>query len=180
MAEKKVVRVSEEELELLKRFREQRSEPSVESVRTSAQSELAEAFVEAIQRTKPPEKKTVATRRRNTPWTPPPGTPQIKMKRKFYHHGLLLLNNVSNEEIDLLNKVRPGNYCGGFVKVTLRRDRGIDIDYPIKTAAQRLRLVNEFGIRNFKELLERIVAEHAAPHKFARPDDLDLFEPLSE
>lgn len=134
---------------------------------------LAEALTRAIRATEPLKKKTVSTRKKDTPWTPKDGSPKLKTRRKMYHHGIPITNRVSNEEIELLNQVKPGHFCEGFVKVTLRKDRGIDIDYPVKTTSQRLMLVNRFGIRTFSELLQRLINEAADPTKFKRPDDLD-------
>lgn len=129
-------------------------------------SELAAALVTAINQTKPIEKKNEFNRKVNTPWTPKDGSAKLKLKRKAYQHGRLINEaTCSNEEIALFNKIRPGRYCDGHVTVTRRKDRGIDIDYPIKTAAQRLKLVNQFGVRNFKELLERVILEAEAPAK---------------
>jgi hypothetical protein len=181
---KKNVRVSEEEMELLTRMRNGEDfrgpdlpAPAIpSSVSEAARNELAEAFVSAIERTKPMEKKTVFTRKVNTPWSPPEGTPRTKLKRKFFHHGIGITTKVTNEEIELLNKIRPGVYCDGFVRVTLRKDRGIDIDYPVKTASQRLKLVNQFGIRSFAELLQRLIAENADPAKYRRQEDMDLYD----
>lgn len=138
---------------------------------------LASALTIALKEAKGVEKKTVATRKRNTPWTPKDGSPKLKLKRQMFHHGVgINPRRVSNEEIELLNKVKPGNYCDGFVRVTLRKDRGIDIDYPVKTASQRLKLVNQFGIRNFPELLQRIIDEAADPKKYRKPEDADLYD----
>lgn len=186
MAKTKTIRVSEEELIALRALREAKNSiPAEEKPKadvptgkafTDAQQALADAFVQAIERTKPPTKKTVLDYKPRTPWTPKDGSPKLKMKRRFFHHGLLLEHNVSNEEISLLNQVKPGVYCDGFVRVVLRRDRGIDIDYPVKTASQRLRLVNQFGIRSFTELLQRIIDERANPTKYRKPEDADLFD----
>ena len=137
----------------------------------TAQTQLVSALVTAINATKPEVKKTAVNRVKNTPWSPPPGVPRSKMKRKFFHHALPLGSRVSNEEIDLLNQIRPGTYCDGYVKVNKRRDKGLDIDYPVKTAAQRLKLVNQFGVRTFKELLQRIVDEGANPKAFKTEED---------
>lgn len=143
----------------------------------NAQAELAAALTQAINATKPKEKKTVATRTKNTPWTPKDGSPKLKFKRKFYQHGIAIMENrTSNEEIALLNQLKPGYYCEGFVKVTLRKDRGIDIDYPVKTSSHRLKLINQFGIASFVGLLERLVAEKANPKNYRRPDDIELFD----
>lgn len=134
-------------------------------------SELAAALVQAINAAKPVEKKTFATRKAKTPWTPKDGAPKLKLKRAAHQHGVELNPDIlSNEEIALFNKLRPGRFLDGFVTVTRRRDRGIDIDYPVKTAAQRLKLSNVFGIRDLTELLTRCIDEAENP----RPQIEDL------
>jgi len=138
---------------------------------TSAQTDLVSALVTAINSTKPVTKKTPFNRTKGTPWTPKDGSPKLKLRRTMYHHGIPIGSRVSNEEIELMNKIKPGRYCDNHVVVVKRRDKGIDIDYPVKTAAQRLKLVNQFGLRNFKELLERIVEEGSNPTKYVTPED---------
>lgn len=133
--------------------------------------DLANALASALQVIKPKEKTTVAGRKARTPWTPKDGTPKLKMKRKMYHHGLLIDAKVSNEEIELLNKIKPGTYCDNWVKVVRRKDKGLDIDYKVKTASHRLKLINDFGIRSFKELLERIILEGENPTQYKIADD---------
>ena len=138
----------------------------------SASQELVAALVQAINATKPVEKKNPVNRKVNTPWTPKDGSPKLKLKRQMYQHSILLdPDMLTNRQIELLNKVKPGTFLDGYVTIRRRRDKGIDIDYKIKTAAQRLRLVNQFGIRDFDELLERCIDEAANPKKFADPED---------
>lgn len=152
-------------------------EPAVEEVPQTPVVEeqvgataLAQALVAAINATKAPEKKNAFNRKVNTPWTPKDGSPKLKLERKMYQHGILIDPDMcTNKRIELLNKVQPGLYFDGFVKVHKRRDFGIDIDYPIKTPAQRLRLVNQFGIRNFDELLEQCI-EQKKNRKVATPE----------
>jgi hypothetical protein len=177
MAKTKTIRVTEEELAALTTIRESaKASDAPRSNVSAAHKELADAFVEAIERTKPAVKITVANRKERTPWTPKDGSPKLKMKRKFYHHGLLIGENVSNEEIALLNQVKPGHYCDGYVRVTLRKDRGIDIDHPVRTASQRLKLVNQYGVRSFAELLQRVIDEKNDPSKYRKPEDVDLYD----
>ena len=127
---------------------------------------LAAALVQAINLTKPVEKKTFATRKPKTPWTSKDGSPKAKLKRAAHQHGMEIdEDKLSNEEIVLFNKLRPGRFLNGLVTVTRRRDRGIDVSYPVKTAAQRLKLVNLFGIRNLAELLTMCANEAANPPK---------------
>lgn len=147
-----------------------------ETLNVNAAEALVQALVQAITLTKPVEKKTAATFKSKSAFHPKDGSTRAKLKRKSYHHGVLINRDngheiISNEEIELFNKIRPGKYCGGYVTVTRRRDKGIDIDYPIRTASQRLRLVNEFGIRSFKELLERIVHEQENPTQYKTEED---------
>lgn len=179
MAKTKVVRLTEEEIAALEAFRQgvkASDVPVAVAGVTDAQQALADAFVSAIERTRPPEKKTVATRKEKTPWTPPDGTPKLKMRRKFFQHGMGIEEKVDNETIALLNQIKPGSYCEGYVRVTLRKDRGIDITYPVRTASQRLKLVNSFGIRTFAELLQRVIDEKNNPTKYRRAEDADLFD----
>ena len=133
---------------------------------TVGTSELTAALIQAINSTKPIEKKNPFNRKVNTPWTPKDGAKKIKLKRKMHQHGRLINEDVlSNAEVDLCNKVRPGRYLDNYVTIYRRRDRGIDIDYPTKTASQRLRLVNQFGIRNLSELLQACIDEALTPKK---------------
>lgn len=137
-------------------------------------AELVAALVAAINSTKAPEKKTAANRKVRNPFTPKDGSPKLKLKRKIYQHGLIIdADFLTNDQIDLFNKLRPGSFLDGHVTVTRRRDKGIDISYPIKTASQRLRLVNQFGIRDLNELLARCIDEAANPKKFEVDEDSD-------
>lgn len=148
------------------------SDPSVvetvKQVVPDASMQLVAALVEAIKQTKPIEKKTASNRVPRTSWTPTDGSPKIKLKRKMYQHGMNLDSDMlTNNQVTLLNNLKPGRFLDGWVKVIRRRDKGIDIDYAIKTASQRLKLVNTFGIRNFDELLERCIEEASNPAKYA-------------
>ena len=135
---------------------------------------LIAALVAAIQQTKPVEKKTAANRKAVTPWTPKDGSPKLKLKRKCYQHGMPIDGDmITNKEVELLNQLKPGRFLDNWVKVTRRRDRGIDITYPIRTSSQRLKLVNAYGIRNFGELLERCIEEANNPSKYAVTDTED-------
>lgn len=183
MAKTKTIRVTDEELALLQATREKAKagDVAVEAPKdtvgiTAAQQALADAFVSAIERTRPPEKKTIANRKPVTPWTPKDGSPKLKMRRKFFQHGMPIGENVTNEEITLLNQLKPGRYCEGNVIVTLRKDRGIDVDYPVRTVQQRLKLVNQFHITSFVSLLKRLIDEKANPVSYRKPEDADLYD----
>lgn len=129
-------------------------------------NEFAEAMAKVLDAAKPPTKKTIFTRKQNTPWTPKDGSPRLKLKRKIYQHGILLDQKfLSNPEIDAMNKLRPGSYCGGFIRVVRRRDKGLDIDYPIKSPAQRMRLPSTYGLRNITEVVQQCILEAAQPKR---------------
>ena len=134
---------------------------------------IAEATTAAIKAAKPIEKKNILTYEGKTPWSPPDGEARVKLKRTMYIHSLMVdPDRVSNPETRLLNKVRPGRYCDGFISIERRRDKGINITWPIKTVDQRMRLSGHFGIRNLEELLQRCVDEDRAP-KPERPPEWD-------
>ena len=141
---------------------------------TQAQQTLAQALITAIEATRPPVKKTVFSRKKGSPWDPKDGSKKPKLKRKMFQHGIeIAVEQVSSEEIELLNKVKPGIYCHAFVRVNKRKDRGLDIDYPVKTSSQRLRLINEFGIRSLSELCNRIIDEQNNPTSYKSEVDED-------
>lgn len=130
---------------------------------TSVQ-DLVTALAQAIQLTKPVEKKTAVNRKPGSPWDPKDGSKKLKLKRKMYQHSIIIDPDFEdNETIDLMNKLKVGLFCDGWVKVYKRKDQGIDIDYPVKTASQRLKLFRY--ATTFKELLERCIAEAANPVK---------------
>ena len=135
--------------------------------------QLVNALVEAIQLTKPAEKKNIFTRKVKTPWTPPDGEPRLKFKRKITLHGIPLdEEREDNRTIAELNKVRPGVYLDGFVQVTRRRDKGVDIDYPFRSAQDRMKLASRFGITSLEQLAARLNTEAAKPRK----SEFDLSE----
>lgn len=134
---------------------------------------LTKALSEALAANKEPTKKNAVNRKPNTPWTPKNGEPKLKLKRKMFQHGISIDEDMeTNETIALLNNLKPGIFLNGWVKVYRRRDRGIDIDYRVKTASDRLKLVNMFGIRNFNELLSTCIHEAANP----KPKEIEDLE----
>lgn len=134
---------------------------------------LAGAMTQAINASRP-LKITTSNRKRQTPWTPKNGEVKLKLKRKFYQHSLPQTEDrLSNEEIALINKLRPGTYCEGWIKVIRRRDKGIDLDYPFKTAQHKTKLSNELGLRNLVEICERCISEAELPKKPQFDEDGD-------
>jgi hypothetical protein len=160
-----------EEIIAIKAARVQALQPSTQPVGIS---EMAQALITAIEATRPPTKKNPFNRKPGDPWQAKDGSKKLKFRRAMYQHGAELNpDQLFNEEIDLLNKIKPGIYCQGVVRVSRRKDRGYDISYPVRTAQQRLRLVNEFGITSLEDLCKRILAEMADPKRYKGPDDDD-------
>jgi len=136
----------------------------------TSSKDLVAALVQAIQLTKPFEKKTAANRKNGSPWAPKDGSPKLKLKRKMYQHGIFIDPDFhTNEEIELMNRLKVGRFCEGWVKVYRRKDHGIDIDYPAKTASQRLKLFRYAN--SFKSLLERCIEEAANPRPVEELDE---------
>lgn len=130
---------------------------------TSADA-LVKALVAAINLTKPIEKKTAVSRKPGSPWDPKDGSKKPKLKRKMYQHGILMDPDIlSVEEIELLNKIKIGRFFGGWVKVFRRKDHGIDIDYPVRTASQKMKSSGMF--RTLAELASKCIEEAANPTK---------------
>lgn len=158
-----------EELEAIKQFRANK-EAGVEG--KAAMNQLAEAFVEAIERTRPKEKKTPFNRKKGGPWATKDGSVKPALRRPTFQHGVQIDESIlTKEEIELLNQVKPGAYCENFVRVIRRRDKGIDIDYPVRTSAQRLKLMNQFGVKSLSDLCNRLIAEAKNPKNYVVDDD---------
>lgn len=136
--------------------------PEAEAANFDMIQQLTAALAAAINQTKPIEKKTAVNRKPGSPWDPKDGSKKHKLRRKMYQHGHLIDPDLeSNEVIDLMNKLKVGLFCDGWVKVYKRKDQGIDIDYPVKTASQRIKLFKY--ATTFRELLERCIHEAANP-----------------
>lgn len=167
------IQLTPEEIQAVLALRSRRVNPSDDN-RSAGHSELANALITAIESTRAPVKKTPFNRLKLGPWDPKDGTKKPKLKRVMYQHGIELEDTkLSSEEINLLNQIKAGSYCGGIVKVIKRKDRSLDIDYQMKTSSQRLRLVNSFGITSFSSLLNRLISEASDPTKYKGPEDDD-------
>lgn len=163
--------ITPEEMEAIRVIRARKASGAEAQVGVS---ELAQALITAIEATRPPSKKTPFTRKAGDPWQNKDGSPKPKLKRTIYQHAIEISpEQLKSEQIELCNKLKPGRYCDGHIRVIKRKDGALDIDYPIKTAAQRLKLVNTFGLRDFTELLQRLVDEKTNPAKYRHPEDDD-------
>lgn len=133
---------------------------------------LAAALVQAINLTKPKAKKQPGVDYDpKNPWQPKPGEARAKLKRKAYLHGIPQGEEWTNELIELFNKLKPGSYLNGLVKITRRRDKGINIDWPFRTPEQRLRLLMSGGFTSLAQVFQACI--HEAETKVAAPADSD-------
>jgi hypothetical protein len=142
---------------------------------TVTAADLAVAITQALELTRP-KKITVFNRNRKSPWEPKDGTPKFKLKRKLYqHHVLVNPDRMTNEQIALANDIKPpkpGNFItDGYLRLERRKDKGVNITYPVRTAAQRLRLVSDYHVSDFTDLLRLVVDMSKNPHKLGVEDD---------
>lgn len=144
-------------------------EQTESSVSTTA---LAEALVQAINLTKPKAKKKPGVDYDpKNPWAPKPGEPRAKLKRKAFIHGISQGTQWANSTIELFNQLRPGTYVDGLVKVTRRRDKGINLEWAFKSPEQRLRLLMAGGFTHIDQLLQRCLTEAKVKAETPETDD---------
>ena len=135
---------------------------------------IAAATTKAITASKPVEKKTILNYKGETPWHGK-DEPKLKLKRRMFQHGMLIDPElVTNDEIMLMNKLRPGRYFDNFVTVERRRDKGINFTWPMKTQDQKIRLAMQYGCVTIPQVLQRCIDEAAAPKKDFVEDDSDF------
>lgn len=136
-------------------------------------SDLANALVQAINLTKPKAKKQPGVDYDpKNPWSPKPGEPRSKLKRKAFFHGMAQGDQWANSTIDLFNQLRPGTYINGIVKITRRRDKGINIDWAFKSPEQRMRVLMAGGFTHIDQILQACITE--AKVKAATPETDDF------
>jgi hypothetical protein len=110
-----------------------------------------------------------------TPWDPTGVRKQpakrLKAPAVFQNGARLNPIMLSNEEMDLINQLKPGRYAKRRIEVVRRRDKSIDIRYPNRTIEQRLELK---GVaRNLTELLKVILIEQEAAEKRRKAGEID-------
>lgn len=136
-------------------------------------NDLAAALVQAINLTKPKAKKAPGVDYDpKNPWSPKPGEPRAKMKRKAYIHGIAQGDQWPNSTIELFNQIRPGTYINGLVKITRRRDKGINLDWAFKSPEQRLRLLMAGGFTSLDQILQACLTEFKTKASTPDPDEL--------
>lgn len=96
-----------------------------------------------------------------TPWNPD-GGPKKRLKVTAFYMNGARVNPVmlTNEEIDLINQLKPGAFNKKKWVVRKRRDKSIELQYPNKSVEHRIELRGEAG--NLAGMLKKILTEHEA------------------
>lgn len=124
-------------------------------------SELAQAIKSAVEETAPVKQVHISRYVATTPFNPTGDKRRVKLTREVFQNGIRVQPEfLHTEEIELLNKVKPGRYIGRRVEVIERgegEEKNLEFRYRNQSIEQRLELKNHF--RNFAEMLRLIVAE---------------------
>ena len=174
-----IVGLTPEELEVLNAFRARRDNPAP-SAPPAGINDLVQAFVSAINQTKPVDKAKPYQRKKICKRCGQDHRENIRLKRTWFQHGGIELRPelFCNVTLELLNRVKPGVYLNGLVQVRKRKDRAYDITWAVRTNAQRLRVIDEASRRTglgqtFEAILTACIDEFNDPKRFRGPDDDD-------
>lgn len=124
---------------------------------SQTQTDLATALAEAIRSTQPKPKVTFGEFQRRKPKRP-------EMPGRIVHNGRVLEpESLTDEQIVLLGKLKPGKFLGDYVVVDVLEKAGkkaFTINYPCATVD--IRMKNSTLFRDFTDLLQQITAAPAA------------------
>lgn len=122
---------------------------------------LANAITNAVAEAGPVKQIHISRYTAKTPWNPTGSKQRPKMRCRFFQNGFEIREAfVTDEDIDRLNKIRPGRYLNRKVEVIQRNEHGnesMELRYSNATIEQRMELKNE--ARSLSEMLKRIVSE---------------------
>jgi len=94
----------------------------------------------------------------DTPWNPTGKRERVKLRRPTFISGYPVNPMMhTEEEITLLNEVKPGRYNNRRWEVTRFDDGSIDIRYPNRTFEQRMEMA--LKAPSISELCKQIIAE---------------------
>lgn len=121
-------------------------------------TELAKAIVTAVSETAPKRKVSVADLKRRSVFNKEgKSKKERRLDRQMYQNGAPLLpSRLNNEEISLLNQLKPGKFINDLIEVKQLDNGKVHIFYNNKRE-HFLTLKTE--VRNFVELLRRCVSE---------------------
>lgn len=116
--------------------------------------------------------KTVAEITEDSPFNNPSNPRTAKLKGKFYQNGIMINPAfLTQQETELLNQLKTGQYNHKKWSVTRRRDGSLELRYPNKTIEQRMEHKNI--ARNLKEMLELILTEQEAQAKRRKAGEIE-------
>jgi hypothetical protein len=96
----------------------------------------------------------------------------VKLKQPFYQNGVMVkLEQLTDEQVELINQLKPGRYNHRKWEIVKRRDRSIDFRYPNKTVEQRMQIAAQAG--SLTGMLQIILTE-AETQKARRKAGEDL------
>lgn len=132
---------------------------------TGLQNEaLVRAFSEAMRSNAPKRKITIGEYDPRSPWHPKKANSVVLTRLCFQNGFALNPDQLSNNEITLLNKIdRSGRYIERLVEVILRDDSAedvVEIRYRNKTADQRNDIARH--CRSLEDMLTQIVRDQEA------------------
>ena len=169
-----------EELKMLQAFRVGKTAVPQASGQVTGINDLVQAFVSAINQTKPMEKARAYQRKKICKRCGQDHRNNAVLKRTWFQHGGIELRPelYCNDTIELLNKTKPGTFLNGLVHVRKRRDRAYDITWAVRTNAQRLKVMDEASRRTglgqtLEAILTACIDEANDPRRFRGPDDDD-------
>jgi len=83
---------------------------------------------------------------------------KVKLRAPFYQNGVMVrLDQLTDEQVTLINQLKPGRFNNRKWEIVKRRDRSIDFRYPNKTVEQRMQ--NNMVARDLTGMLQLILTE---------------------
>jgi len=96
----------------------------------------------------------------------------VKLKQPFYQNGVMVrVDQLTDEQVELVNQLKPGRFNNRKWEIVRRRDRSIDFRYPNKTIEQRMQ--NASQAKDLTGMLQMILTE-AETQKARRKAGEDL------
>jgi hypothetical protein len=120
---------------------------------------LVEVLAEDVRDRKASKQVPIGKAKIRTPWNPSGNPRKVKLKfKQLYQNGSRVNPDMmSEEEISLVNQLKPGRYNKRKWEVVKRRDKSIDIRVPNKTLQQRMTLKGE--AKDFAAIVQKILLE---------------------
>jgi hypothetical protein len=83
---------------------------------------------------------------------------KVKLKQPFHQNGVLIrIDQLTDEQVELVNQLKPGRYNSRKWEIVKRRDRSIDFRYPNKTIEHRMQTASQAG--DLTGMLKMILTE---------------------